>query len=75
MRRQNARVAPFHMSRGLGMRPFLLFFGVLIAALWAFDTAMFRGRNTDAAVQEAKYQGQQFNRKIGSLLREYGISR
>jgi hypothetical protein len=57
------------------MRAFLLFFGVLISAFWAFDAATFQGRYTKAVWQEAKYQGQQFNRKVGSFLKQVGLTR
>ena len=53
----------------------ILFFGVLIAACWAFDVATFQGRYSEAAWQGAKYQGQQFNRAIGSFLKQVGLTR
>ena len=57
------------------MRAFLVSFGILIAAAWAFDAATLQGRYTDAVWQGAKYQGQQFGHAFASVLKKTGIAR
>jgi hypothetical protein len=56
------------------MRAFLVL-TVLIGASWAIDTLAFNGQYTEAAWQEAKDRGAQFNSEIVSLLEKFGADR
>jgi hypothetical protein len=51
------------------MRAFL----IVMIAIWAMDTLAFEGRLTQAAWQEAKYQGHQFNDFLGSRFKRAGL--
>jgi len=53
----------------------LLVLTVLIGASWTIDNLAFNGRYSEAAWQEAKYRGAQFNSEIGSLLEKFGFDR
>jgi hypothetical protein len=51
------------------MRAFL----VAMIAIWAIDTLAFESRFTQAAWQEAKYQGHQLNYYMGSKFKRAGL--
>jgi hypothetical protein len=56
------------------MRAFLFLAG-LIVALLALDAIVFDGRYRQAALQEAKYQGDKLNYQVGDWLRKSGLRR
>ena len=57
------------LEGGVSMRAFL----AMIIVVWAVDTFAFQGRFTQAAWQEAKYQGHKFNYYLGSKVKSAGL--
>jgi len=53
----------------------VLFVVALVAAVWALDAIAFDGHYGQAAWQETKHRGQQFNYDVRYYLRKFGLAR